>query len=155
MTSLSSYDDAMWTVVDAFSDVAPALPYDNWAREHYAWTQLPDKAVSGRGAMAANGKPNFYNAAFGTAPDAPPVEAFKATGFAIENGRAVFRVPSAEFAFDAFRVGKASVVDGLYRDALPVHEGAVQTPGGFESVFSVPVDPVAAKAFYKIGISGE
>ena len=155
VTSLSSYDDAMWTVVDAFSDVAPALPYDNWAREHYAWTQLPDKAVSGKEAIAANGKPNFYNAAFGTAPDATPVAAFKSTGFAIENGRAVFRVPSAEYAFDAFRIGTASVVDGLYRDTLPVLEGTAQTPGGFESVFSVPVDPAAAKAFYKIGISAE
>lgn len=151
----SNTTDADWTDIDAFADVAPALPYDNWAREHYAWTQLPDKAVTGKRAFAANGKPNFYNAAFGTAPGATPVEAFKATGFAIENGRAVFHVPSAEYAFDAFRVGKASVVDGLYRDTLPVLEGTVQTPGGFESVFSVPVDPAAAKAFYKIGISGE
>ena len=151
----SNIADADWTDIDAFADVAPALPYDNWAREHYPWTQLPDKSVSGKEAIAANGKPNFYNAAFGTAPDAPPVAAFKSTGFAIENGRAVFRVPSAEYAFDAFRIGKATVVDGLYRDTLPVLEGTAQTPGGFESVFSVPVDPAAAKAFYKIGISAE
>ena len=111
--------------------------------------------MSGKEAIAANGKSNFYNAAFGTAPDADPVEAFQTTSFAIENGRAVFRVPSAEYAFDAFRIGRASVVDGLYRDTLPVLEGTAQTPGGFESVFSVPVDPAAAKAFYKIGISAE
>ena len=84
-----------------------------------------------------------------------PVAAFQTTSFTIENGRAVFRVPSAEFAFDAFRVGRASVVDGLYRDTLPTFEGAIQTPQGFESVFSIPVDSTAAKAFYKIGISGE
>jgi hypothetical protein len=151
----SNLKDADWTDIDAFADVAPAAPYDNWAREHYAWTNLPNNAIAGKRAIAANGKPNFYNAAFGTAPDAAPVEAFKAIGFAIENGRAVFRVPSAEFAFDAFRVGRASVVDGLYRDVLPTFESAVQTPEGFESVFSIPIDPTAAKAFYKIGISGE
>ena len=151
----SNLDDRDWTDIDAFADVAPGAPYDNWAREHYAWTNLPSKAVTGKRAIAANGKPNFYNAAFGTAPDAAPVEAFQTTSFTVENGRAVFHVPSAEFAFDAFRVGRASVVDGLYRDTLPTFEGAIQTPQGFESVFSIPIDSTAAKTFYKIGISGE
>ncbi|MGI5869900.1 MAG: hypothetical protein ACOX9C_10720 [Kiritimatiellia bacterium] len=155
VTSLSSADDADWTDVDAFADVAPAAPYDNWARAHYAWTDLPDAGVAGKNAIAANGKPNFYNAAFGTAPDAAPVETFQITDFAIEDGRAVFRIPSAASAFDAFRISRASAIDGTWKDVLPTFEGTIQTAHGVESVFSIPIDPAKPHAFYKVKVSGE
>lgn len=142
-----------WTDIDAFADVSPALPYDNWVRENYAWMQLPDKAVTGKRAIAANGKPNFYNAALGTAPDAPPVESFPVQHFEIENGRAVFQVPAAAYAYDAFRVGVASGVDGKYNNVLPVWEG--MTNGNASAVLSLPIDPAAPSAFYKIGLSAE
>ena len=154
VTTLGTEEDGLWTVIDGFADVSPALPYDNWAREHYAWTDLPNQAVSGKQALAVNGKPNFYNAAFGTTPDDPPVEGFAISGFAIEDGRAVFRLPFAG-AYDAFRVGKASVVDGKYRDHLPTFEGTIETERGIESVFSIPVEAEAEKGFYKISISAQ
>lgn len=156
VTSKAAYDpdeDSEWTEIDAFADVAPALPYDNWVRENYDWTQLPNTNIVGKSVIAANGKPNFYNAAFGTAPDATAVENFAISSFTIEDGKAIFRVPSAQFAFDAFRIGKASVVNGTYRNSLPTYEGTLLMETGFESVFSVPVDSAATNAFYKVGIS--
>ena len=155
VTTLSNNKDAQWTDIDAFADVSPALPYDNWVRKHYAWVDQPNTNVVGKRVIAANGKPNFYNAAFGTAPDADPVETFAARSLTIENGKAIFTVQSSEFAFDAFRIGKASSLKGAYRDSLPTHEGTFETEDGFESVFSVPVDELDVAAFYKIGISAE
>lgn len=155
VTSMSNYLDADWTDVDAFADVAPAQPYDNWVRTHYPWADQPDPGIVGKTAVSANGKPNFYNAAFGTAPDGAPVESFPVQNFEIENGRAVFTVPSAEFAFDAFRIGRAPEVDGRYDDSLPTREFTRATGNGFESVFSIPIDDTADKAFYKVGLSAE
>lgn len=153
VTSLSSYADAMWTAIDAFADVSPALPYENWARVHYPWTDLPNPGVVGKAVVAANGKPNFYNAAFGTAPDSAPVESFSVQSFGIENGRAVFRVPSAEFAFDAFRVGVASGMNGIYENVLPTWKG--MTNGNTSAVLSLPVESADTSVFYKVGISAE
>ncbi len=155
VTSVSDSEEALWSEIDAFADVSPALPYDNWVRENYAWADVPDESVTGKGVMAVNGKPNYYNAAFGTAPDADPVESFAVSSFAVKDGKAVFTVPSAQVAYDVFRVGKASDVNGNYTDSLPSHEGTVVTENGFESVFSIPVDGTETKAFYKIGLSAE
>ncbi len=155
VTSMSSVDDADWTEIDAFADVYPASPYDNWARAQYAWTDLPNPAVAGKTAIAANGLPNYVNAAFGSAPGDPPVDDFAITGFWIQNGRAHFRLPSAVRADDAFRIGRSAVLEGSYQNRLPVFEGTVSTDRGVETVYSLSLDHTSDTGFYNVRIVAE
>ncbi len=141
ITNLGTLDNNITTEVDAVSRVIPALPYDVWAREHYGWDVLPDAAVSGRSAPAANDVPNFLNAALGAAPDDPaPVPAV--TGMRMLDG-----VLDVEFRCAAWTqdvrfglVGTTHPADAPWT-SVPATRGPAVADGvgGFVGTLSVPV----------------
>lgn len=145
----------VWSEIDAFADVYPDLPYAHWTRQHFGWTQLPDTNLVGKSAVAANGKPNFFNAAMGVAPsDTPP--ALDLLAFAVSGGVATATFPCAEHASDArFFLDSATNLAGTVTwKATSETRGPTVSDGegGFRGSLTVPATKTSGPEFFRLGV---
>lgn len=149
VTSLTTSDDAEWTEVDAFADVAPATSYDLWTRAHYTAAERVAGNAS-ESVPCANGRSNLENAALGLAPDAVSDAALRIADFRLGEGVATFAVDGAPNAFDLVRVASSATLTTSKRawtSRLPVYRG-IDTQG--RALYEVPLDSTAAAAFFKL-----
>ena len=155
IVSQSDWSQNDWSEIDAFADVAPSLPYDHWARQHFSWTQLPDTNTVGMTAVASNDWPNFYNAALGIAPDDRTAPGPDPLSFRVNGATATATFPCAQHAEDIrfFLQRTLSLENPVWTDVVESRGPTVSDGnGGFIGQITIPVNEAHDAAFYRFGV---
>lgn len=146
--------------IDAVADVYPDTPYGLFAKARYTWPELA--TVGRKTALAANGRPNFFNFSLGESSEA----SLKISGFDVKDGR--IRISFAVWKADWNLVDlQESGIDlGIRASGKLTAEGPVANPygwarfegltanstGGWTATLSVPA-PAATSAFFRLVLS--
>lgn len=150
--------------IDAVADVYPDTPYGVYAKELYAWTELPSKGR--KTALAANGRPNFVNFALGEDPAAT----LEISDFVVRDGRLWFSFPVWKADWNINDMLESGIDFSVRAKSKLTNAGSGNNVFGFASfeglttnsvdgtytaTISVDELPTAQNAFFRLGISAE
>ncbi len=103
------YDDEGYPLysepeIDAVADVAPMQPYSLWITKNFSFADEYKTNLTARSSIAANGLPNYVNAAFNNIPTAVLTPTLNITSFRTEESKAYFKTSLPSPCYDILRI---------------------------------------------------
>lgn len=144
------YDDEGYPLytepeVDAISDVAPLPPYELWVKHNFSFGDAYKSELIARGTVAANGLPNYVNAAFNNAPTTAFIPKLNITSFRVNQDKAYFKTSLEVPCYDILRISSNSQVDANSWNTklLPQYDSAT-------GEYSINIDEAKTQQFFKL-----
>ena len=144
------YDDEGYPLfsepeVDAISDVAPLPPYELWVKHNFSFGDAYKSELIARGTVAANGLPNYVNAAFNNAPTTAFIPKLNITSFRVNQDKAYFKTSLEVPCYDILRISSNSQVDANSWNTklLPQYDSAT-------GEYSINIDAAKTQQFFKL-----
>lgn len=90
--------------VDAIADISPITPYELWVKNNFIFADEYKTNLTARSSIAANGLPNYVNAAFNNTPTAALTPTLNITSFRTEESKAYFKTSLPSPCYDILRI---------------------------------------------------
>lgn len=90
--------------VDAIADISPITLYELWVKNNFIFADEYKTNLTARSSIAANGLPNYVNAAFNNTPTAALTPTLNITSFRTEESKAYFKTSLPSPCYDILRI---------------------------------------------------
>ena len=144
------YDDEGYPLysepeIDAVADVAPMQPYSLWITKNFIFADEYKTNLTARSSIAANGLPNYVNAAFNNTPTAALTPTLNITSFRTEESKAYFKTSLPSPCYDILRISTNTEFNAKNwrTKLLPQYN-----PNTDE--YSIDINPEAPQQFFKL-----
>lgn len=131
--------------VDAIADISPITPYELWVKNNFIFADEYKTNLTARSSIAANGLPNYVNAAFNNTPTAALTPTLNITSFRTEESKAYFKTSLPSPCYDILRISTNTEFNAKNwrTKLLPQYN-----PNTDE--YSIDINPEAPQQFFKL-----
>ncbi len=144
------YDDEGYPLysepeIDAIADISPITPYELWVKNNFIFADEYKTNLTARSSIAANGLPNYVNAAFNNTPTAALTPTLNITSFRTEGSKAYFKTSLPSPCYDILRISTNTEFNAKNwrTKLLPQYN-----PNTGE--YSIDINPVDPQQFFKL-----